>query len=152
MKLYNILLVLIIAGNICSCSSRETTNKEGLLEAIEKFNKAFQAGDVDIIASLITDNYIHTNGNSKSIRKEDWFTYLNNREKEIKSGTLEVIEYEMNEIEIEHYENMAIVTGKVLVSNKIKGEISINEYRITNLWVHVNGGWKRAGFHDGKIK
>ena len=59
---------------------------------------------------------------------------------------------EVLRLEIEYYKKMAIVTGKVVVSNKDKGEIKNNEYRITNLWVNANGSWKRAGFHDGKIK
>ncbi|MDC6365565.1 MULTISPECIES: nuclear transport factor 2 family protein [Flavobacteriaceae] len=158
MRLLKTLLIFFIVSNLFNCSNRGATNeetkiaKEELLQTIDKFNKAFQEGNLDIIESLITDNYIHTNGNSKSIRKKDWLSYLNKREKEIKSGNLEVVEYKMEEVEIEFHESIAIVTGKVFVSNKVKGEIKNNEYRITNLWVKVNGNWQRAGFHDGKIE
>ena len=152
MRLFKTLLIAIIVFNIYSCSNEKIANKEALLGTIEKFNKAFQAGNVELIESLVTDNYVHTNGNSKAIGKKDWFNYLNKREKEIKSGNLEVVEYKMEEIEVEFHNTIAIVTGKVLVSSKVKGEIKKNEYRITNIWVNINGNWKRAGFHDGKIK
>ncbi|PKV52843.1 uncharacterized protein DUF4440 [Aquimarina sp. MAR_2010_214] len=158
MRFLKILFTIIIAFNLLSCKDTNANNKESeiakekLLKTIDKFNKAFQTGNIAVLESMITENYLHTNGNSKSIGKKEWFSYLSKRENEIKSGDLEVIEYKMDEMEIELYKNMAIVTGKVIVSNKKNGEIRKNEYRITNVWVNDTGNWKRAGFHDGKIK
>nr|WP_321237509.1 nuclear transport factor 2 family protein [uncultured Psychroserpens sp.] len=158
MRLFKILFTIIILFNFLNCKDKSTTHKDSkitedsLLETIEKFNNAFQEGNVSIIESMVTENYIHTNGNSKAIRKKDWLNYLKKREKKIKSGNLEVIEYKMNEIEIEFYNKIAIVTGKIFVSNKEKEDIKNSEYRITNIWVNENGKWKRAGFHDGKIE
>jgi len=77
---------------------------------------------------------------------------LKKRAQEIKSGTLEVVASQIDEVEIELYGNTAIVTGKVSVSNKKEGTITHNEYRITNIWQSEAGQWKRAGFHDWKIK
>lgn len=158
MGFIKVILTVIIALNLSYCKDGNTANKElekskdELLKTISKFNKAFQNGNVSILESMITENYLHTNGNSKSIGKKNWLNYLSKRENEINSGNLDVIQYEMDEIKIEFYNNMAIVTGKVAVSNKKKEEIQKNEYRITNVWVNEDGNWKRAGFHDGKIK
>lgn len=158
MRLFGALLALVIAFSLFNCINQDSSNnetatsKEKLLKTIDKFNKAFQEGNFSVIESLIAENYLHTNGNSKSIRKEDWFNYLHKREKEIKLGSLKVVEYKMSEIEIDTYGNTAIVTGKVNVSNKRKKDIQKNEYRVTNVWVNELGNWKRAGFHDGKIK
>ncbi|MFY0602680.1 MAG: nuclear transport factor 2 family protein [Flavobacteriaceae bacterium] len=148
----------MIALNLFNCVSENPSQKklkiikDQLIKTMNEFNKAFKDGNVIILESMITENYTHTNGNSKSIGKKEWINYLRKREKEIKSGNLEVIEYKMNEMEIELFENIAIVTGKIIVSNKEKGEIKKSEYRITNIWVDENGNWKRAGFHDGKIE
>ncbi len=158
MRFFKILLMVVLAFYLSGCTDKRTTftepelAKENLLIAIDKFNKAFQEGDVKVLESMITDNYLHTNGNSKAINKKDWLNYLHTRERAIKSGNLEVIKYEIDEMEIEFYGNMALVTGKVIVSTKKKEEIQNNEYRITNVWVNESGNWKRAGFHDGKIK
>jgi len=158
MKIFNILLVIVIAFNLSNCSGKDShnkeskTSKEDLLKTIDKFNKAFQEGNVVVIKSMITENYVHTNGNSKPIGKRDWLNYLRKRETEIKSGELEVAEYKIGETEIEFYGGMAIVTGKVVVSNRKKELTQKSEYRITNVWVNESGSWKRAGFHDGKIK
>lgn len=123
-----------------------------LLETIAAFNEAFQQGNVVALDSLTTEQYWHTNGNSKAIGKKDWFAYLDKREKEITSGNLEVINYQMTEREIRVYGDMAIVTGKIEVTQKARGEIQKNAYRVTNIWIHLDGSWKRAGFHDGKIE
>ncbi|WP_299220550.1 nuclear transport factor 2 family protein [uncultured Aquimarina sp.] len=158
MRFFKVILAVIIALNLSSCKDDDATNneleksKQELLKTISEFNKAFRNGNVSVLESMITENYLHTNGNSKSIGKKSWLNYLSKRENEINSGNLDVIRYEMDEIKIEFYRNMAIVTGKVAVSNKKKEEIQKNEYRITNVWVNEDGNWKRAAFHDGKIK
>ncbi|MDO5981844.1 nuclear transport factor 2 family protein [Flavivirga spongiicola] len=159
MKLFKTFLTFILVVTLSQCVNKEATQEktkidleQQLLESIDKFNKAFQEGNVKVLESMITENYLHTNGNSKSIRKKDWINYLSKREKEIQSGNLEVIEYKLSETEIELYGNTAMVTGKVTVSNKKSSDIKNNEYRITNIWVYESGAWKRAGFHDGKIK
>lgn len=158
MGFIKVLLTIILGFNLSYCTDKRITNEESemmtekLFKAIEHFNAAFQQGNNTVLESMVTENYVHTNGNSKAIGKKDWFNYLSKRENEIKSGNLEVIEYKLDEIEIERYGNMAIVTGKIVVTNKIKESLQKNEYRITNIWVNESGNWKRAGFHDGKIK
>ncbi len=67
-------------------------------------------------------------------------------------GVLVFHNYEMSELKIKFHNTTAIVTGKVSSSYSKKGEIKENEFRVSNLWVYEKGTWKRAGFHDGKIK
>lgn len=125
--------------------------QDALLETIKTFNNAFKTGDLSTLNSMITDNYMHTNGSSKAIDKETWINYLRKREKDINSGELEVLHYNMEETKIEFYDNVAIVTAKVIAKNKTREEIKTNEYRVTNIWIYESGTWKRGGFHDGKI-
>ncbi len=153
MKLHSLLFILIIAVNLSNCSTQEKeTHKDALMEAINRFNTAFREGNVAALESMITQNYSHTNGSSKSIRKKDWLNYLRKREKDIISGVLRILKYEMNEIDITFHHTSAIVTGKVFVSSKRQNKITENVYRVTHIWVYESGFWKRAGFHDGKIK
>ncbi len=124
-----------------------------LLEKVNDFNQAFKECDIEALETLITENYLHTNGNSRVIRKDAWLEYLKKRKLEISSGNLVVNTYDMKEVEIELHNDMAIVTGKIIISSSTKlGEHNDHEYRITNIWVKEEGNWKRAGFHDGKIK
>ncbi len=126
--------------------------KETLIKRIEEFNAAFIDGNVDKLESMITDNYLHTNSSSKVIRKDDWLAYLVKRKNEIESGKLIVKDYKMDETEIEIYDNMAIVTGKISFSTSKLDEQKEHEIRITNIWIKDKDIWKRAGFHDTRIK
>ncbi len=79
--------------------------------------------------------------------------YLQKRKQEIVDGSLVVNRYNMSEVEVELFDDMAIVSAKISTSSlREPGEDQINEYRVTNIWVKETGNWKRAGFHDGKIK
>ena len=152
------ILYLVLSLVLLSCVDRtgnivpNKSKKEALLTSIEKFNTAFKEGDIDVLESMITQNYLHTNGNSKVIRKKDWLGYLNKRSQDIGSGKLEVIKYNMDETAIEFHRNTAIVTGKVSVSTLADGQTQSSQFRVTNIWVLEDGNWKRAGFHDGKIQ
>ncbi|MCK8521638.1 nuclear transport factor 2 family protein [Aquimarina sp. D1M17] len=138
----------------CQTTTESDTKhkKETLIKQIETFNNAFKEGNTELLASMITDNYVHTNGNSKAIHKENWINYLSKRQKEIESGELTVRNYEMKDTEIQLYQETAIVTSKIIVSTVKSDRLHENEFRVTNIWVLENGIWKRAGFHDGKIK
>jgi len=126
--------------------------KENLIERIEEFNSAFKDCKIEKLEAMITNNYLHTNSNSKSIGKADWLTYLANRKTELSSGNLVVKNYKMSETEVKIYDNTAILTAKISFSSIKSGERKENEIRITNVWVKEQGIWKRAGFHDTRIK
>jgi len=129
-----------------------SAEKEKLIERVEDFNTAFKDGEIEELEAMITNNYLHTNSSSKSIRKNEWFSYLKKRKKELTSGNLTVNNYEMSETEVEIYNDMAIVTAKISFSTIKSDEQKENEFRITTIWVNDEGIWKRAGFHDTRIK
>ena len=134
-----------------STSENDYSQKELLTETVKTFNTAFNEGNIEVLIPMITKNYVHTNGSSKSIEKEDWLGYLAKRKKQIESGELVIKNYKMDEIEVEMYDDMAIVTGKISFLSISGGMEKQNAYRVTNVWVLEDGRWKRAGFHDTRI-
>jgi len=157
MKIFKIILLLFIPFSFFACADNTRADKvpdqakKILLNTIDQFNNAFERGDTAALESMISENYVHTNGASAPIGKKEWVRYLRKRESEITSGTLNIIAYTMDEIEIKFYDPVAIVTGKIRVQSKKEGTIQTNTYRVTHVWVYKGGTWKRAGFHDGKI-
>ncbi|PRX57678.1 nuclear transport factor 2 family protein [Flagellimonas meridianipacifica] len=151
MKIHQSILVLI-SIYLLGCEPKNSVDHNALMTSIETFNKAFSEGDLKVLDSMTTANYLHTNGSSKVIGKKGWFNYLEKRSKRLQSGEIEVLNYKLDETKIEYFGNSAIVTGKVSVKVKDSLGSKENKYRITNLWVYENETWKRAGFHDGKIK
>ncbi len=140
----------------CSCKtdSQQLTQKQKdeLKLVIDKFNAAFANSDIEIIDSFIVENYVHTNGSSKAIDRKKWFNYLDSRNGDIASGRLKINSYKMENIQFEFFGKASVVTAKVSTSIDENGEIKKSEYRVTNLWTYTDTGWKRAAFHDGKIK
>lgn len=151
-------LLLWITFCLASCKDPKEseqapeTHHNNLENALAQFNQAFRDGDTATLSSLISENYRHTNGNAKVIGRDEWLRYLRKREENIKSGRLKVIDYRMEEIDIQYYGDLALVTGKVMVTVQEQDRLQENSYRVTHLWVHQNGTWKRGGFHDTKIK
>ena len=154
-KSVSILLGLCFVS-LLSCGNNDTKTverdeKKALSAALKKFNTAFAEGDVAVLSSMITDNYLHTNATSKAIQKEDWLNYLKKRQEAIESGVLETQNYEMDELAITLYDDVALVTARIKTQVKKNDSVSASQYRVTHLWVKENRQWKRAGFHDTRI-
>ena len=149
MKFYYAILFVFTLG-LSGCQTH-TPNQKELAASINKFNKAFAHGDLEVLDALTTKNYLHTNSSSQVIGKSDWFKYLKKRNERLRSGEFVVLDYVLDQTKIEYHGNSAIVTGRVTVATKDSTGTIQNQYRITNLWVFEEGRWKRAGFHDGKI-
>lgn len=130
---------------------KHITDKQNLAYSITTFNTAFKKGDVEKLESMITNNYQHTNGASKSIGKDAWLTYLKKRKKDIDDGNIVVTTYEMLETQLKLYDGFAIVTAKIKTTFTLDGKPKENQYRVSHIWVEEGSTWKRAGFHDSKI-
>lgn len=126
----------------------QVENQETLDDTIQEFNDAFKRGDVAYLKNAITEDYWHTNGNSKPIDGDIWLKYLVKRTKQIESGELAVLKYELSDKVIKYYNDAAIMTGVINIEQRRSGKIETKSFRVTNVWVNVNGKWKRAGFHD----
>lgn len=158
-NLYKVVLyMLLVMACSLSCKTENSqkfdlaTEKEKLMKRVDEFNTAFGTGEIEKLEAMITNNYVHTNGSSKSIPKNDWLAYLKKRKKELLSGRLVVKNYKMNETKVEISNNIAILTAKVSFTTITSYEQKENEFRVTNIWVKKDGIWKRAGFHDTRIK
>ena len=155
MPLTKTILLLPVSLLLLQCTQSFDAGQEeaDLRQAITNFNEAFKAGNLTTLDAMVVDNYVHTNGTSKSFGKGAWFNYLESRSQDINDGTLEVRHYEMLDAEIEFFtSDAAILTARILAASRRDSVTTENEYRVTNLWVKDAGAWKRAAFHDGKIR
>ncbi len=128
-----------------------TDEEAQLMQSIHRFNQAFEVCDLETLDYMTTDNYRHTNGNSKAIPKTAWFNYLKKRRQALKEGTLTVLNYEMAEEDVQLHGQCAVLTAKINVRQRNNGETSERAYRVTHLWVKTNGHWQRAAFQDTKL-
>ena len=153
-----ILMLLTVGVTSPSCDQDMGANLDDpndekiLLGRIVEFNEAFRDGNVELLRVMVSDGYLHTNGDSKAIGKAAWLRYLEKRKTEIDKGLLIVTKYDLSEVKFEIYNDMAVVTGKIDISETYLDENRNYGYRITNIWVKEEGIWKRAAFHDGRIQ
>ncbi|MEQ9402097.1 MAG: nuclear transport factor 2 family protein [Cyclobacteriaceae bacterium] len=148
MKYISIHFIVVLLTCLTSCGNEGTNSLE---EAIHQFNSAFQQADVEKLSSLITDNYLHTNGSWESFGREKWLGYLRERKMRIESGELRIDRYELTDIKIIKSLESAFVTGKIIMEGIENGKFFVKEIRVSNYWILLEGDWKRAGFHDTVI-
>ena len=120
--------------------------------AVAKFGRAFLNADVEVLESLLTNDYIHVNGSSGNVlNRNEWLNWIKSRRTELEAGQLIIDEYDTKDIVVKIYENVAIVTGMVYSSGKHNGEMFTSHIRFTNTWVLNDGKWHRAAFHDSPL-
>lgn len=126
--------------------------EERLKIRMEELNQAFVEADTARLSTLITNDYVHTNGNSAPIGRDVWLEYIATRKNSLEAGSLEILDYQSSEVKLTILENTAIVNTKVAVTEIINGNKQENAYQVTQVWKDEHGLWKRAAFHDGKIR
>jgi len=132
---------------------RTPGNKEESLSlALDQFNKAFAAGDSATLATMITEDYRHVNGNSRPYLRGEWLGYVADQGRKIVSGQLIVEDYRMDGVSVEMYGETAVVMGVVTNTGSEGGESFLKQFRVTHVWVLEAGQWKRVAFHDGRIE
>ncbi|HAS43990.1 MAG TPA: hypothetical protein DCS93_26165 [Microscillaceae bacterium] len=131
------------------------TNTETATEvkkAVEEFNKAFLEADVVRLHGLLTDDYIHSNSGSKVINKMNWLKYIKTRRRQLDRKILQVKDYKMSDVVIKVYGNTAVVNALITSSGIMKRKPFLSAIRCTHVWIKEGGVWKRAAFHDSKLR
>lgn len=108
-----------------------------LKKSVDALNTAFQKYDIPQLDASTTDDYVHTNGSSAPIKKEQWLSYLQSRLEKTKTTI---------------HNNSAFVAGVISVKGEEDGVDFSSKLRISTYWINENGKWKRAGFQDAKIE
>jgi ketosteroid isomerase-like protein len=133
-------------------SNDKATPEFEVRAAVARFGQAFLDADVEVLESLLTDDYIHVNGNSGNVlKRNEWLNWIKSRRTELEAGHLIIDEYETKDVAVKIYENVAIVTGTVYSNGKHNGELFASHVRFTNTWVLINEEWRRAAFHDSPL-
>lgn len=123
-----------------------------LEKAVLSFGQAFASADVEKCQSWLHPDYIHINGSSGSvINSEDWLAWLKTRQKDVENGEYVCDLYEIQDLQIRRFGDVAYVTGIVKSSGKNKQGEFQTALRFSNVWVKTGGRWLRAAFHDSAV-
>ncbi|OJJ18335.1 hypothetical protein BKI52_26315 [marine bacterium AO1-C] len=130
----------------------DSKTAEEVKKAVEQFNKAFLEADVVSLAGMLTEQYIHSNSGSAVINKINWLKYIKSRRRQLDRKILKVKDYKMRDVVIKVYGNTAVVNALITSSGTLKRKPFLSAIRCTHVWVKEGGVWKRAAFHDSKLK
>ena len=120
--------------------------------ALDAFSRAYRDADAGRLSAMLTDRYVHSNSGGPVIRKPAWLDYVRSRRKLLDEGALVVSEYENENVVIETYGDAAVVHGLNVSKGTDKGKPFAKRIVFTHTWVRDGGTWKRASFHDSKVK
>ena len=126
--------------------------RQRLLMKLDEFDRAFVDADTVKLDRLIASDYVHTNGNNDPIDRKTWLDYMASRKKALENGSLEILDYRASKRNITHLGNTAVVNTRVDSEQILNGRRSKSAFQVTQVWKDENGIWKRAAFHDGKIR
>lgn len=123
-----------------------------LERALGAFSAAFIQGDAEALDTLLTDDYIHTNGGTGAVLdKERWLEYIRTRRAEIASGRLRVDRYESSAVTIRWHGDAAVVSSQVVSEGSRDRKPFATRLRVSQVWVRSDGQWRRAAFHDSPL-
>ena len=142
------LLYMFVGFSLTVCTPSQGPDLPTQLTA---FNAAFEKGDVTALASMLTEDYVHTNHSWKSFGKTQWLQYMQSRSEKLAAGDLQIDLYQMDELAIQQHGSSAIVTARIEVRGTEDGTSFFKQFRVTHVWVQQEGRWLRAAFHDTRI-
>lgn len=130
-------------------SAEETKKEAELHRAVAEFSQAFVKADESRLGELLTENYLHINGNSGTVLdRNQWLSWIKTRKRQLEDGDLVVIDYRIEELKVVLHGETAVVTGLVSSSGIRSGVKFSSRIRFSNTWVLHDGRWRRAAFHD----
>lgn len=126
----------------------DTTDRAALYTSLRAFAQAFAAADVAGLDTMLTADYVHTNGGSTPINKDAWLAYVRTRSVELRDGTLHLTRYEQTTQSVQWYRDLAVVSGQVESEGTRRGQAFRSRVQVTQVWIRLGGRWLRAAFHD----
>jgi len=145
-SLFFISLTLLLPWSV---SAGAVNSEAEVRAAVVLFGEAYVEADISILEGLLEENYVHINGSSgKVLDRDDWLRWVESRREELESGVLVVADYRIEDLSVEIYGETAVVVGVAVSKGSRNGVPSDSQVRFTNVWVHREGAWRRAAFHD----
>ena len=126
--------------------------ESGPRESFDRFSEAFLAADVETLAALLTDDYIHTNSGAPPLGRTEWLAWVGGRTARVAAGELVYDDYRVEDLAIRRHGDAAVITGRARGRGRDGDRAFTVDVRFTQLWVDTDDGWRRAAFHDAAAK
>ncbi len=135
-----------------TCVEPDSASRAALYAALKGFSAAFRDADHEALDTLLDASYMHTNGGTGQVlTRDEWIEYVRRRRADLENGRLRIDTYETSDVRIRWCSGAAVVSSQTRSEGIHNGRSFQSRLRVTQLWLHVGGRWRRAAFHDSPI-
>jgi ketosteroid isomerase-like protein len=111
-----------------------------LIALEKKWTQAYKRHEIDILSSLLADDFIITVEDGSTYGKEGYITHT-------ADSSVHVDVAEMSDLKVRMHGNTAVVTGAYHEKGKSKGKDYEYHDRLTDVWMNVGGKWQVIASH-----
>ena len=142
MKVRASLLVLVLANlafGVSGAQSKRDSASQVL--AVEKqWNEVYKRGDIAMMNSLLTDDFIITVEDGNTYSKPGYIAHSGN-------SSVRVEVSDMSDLQVRMHGNTAVVTGAYHEKGIDRGKPYEYRDRLTDIWMTYNGRWRLIASH-----
>ena len=128
------------ALDFASAQNKPTTGSSNILGLENKWNAAYQRGDITAMDSLLADDFIITVEDGTTFSKAGYIAHNGD-------STVLVKKSEMSDLRVRMHGNTAVVTGAYHEKGTSKGKPYEYRDRFTDIWMNINRRWQVIASH-----
>ena len=143
MKVRASLLVLVLLATLALSVSDAQNKRDSASQvlAVEKqWNEVYKRGDIAMMNSLLTDDFIITVEDGQTYSKPGYIAHSGN-------SSVHVQVSDMSDLQVRMHGNTAVVTGAYHEKGTDKGKPYEYRDRLTDIWMNYNGKWRLIASH-----
>ncbi|HTM43180.1 MAG TPA: nuclear transport factor 2 family protein [Terriglobales bacterium] len=143
MKVRASLLVLVLLATLALSVSDAQNKRDSASQvlAVEKqWNEVYKRGDIAMMNSLLTDDFIITVEDGQTYSKPGYIAHSGN-------SSVHVQVSDMSDLQVRMHGNTAVVTGAYHEKGTDKGKPYEYRDRLTDIWMNYNGRWRLVASH-----
>jgi ketosteroid isomerase-like protein len=128
------------ALGLAAAQNKPDTRPSTILGLENKWNAAYQRGDIAVMESLLADDFIITVEDGSTFSKPGYIAHNGD-------STVQVKKSEMSDLRVRMHDNIAVVTGAYHEKGTSKGNPYEYRDRFTDIWMNINGRWQAIASH-----
>ncbi len=135
-----LLLFLFFAPVAALLAQRDSDSAAKILALENKWNDAYQRGDVATINSILADDFVITEEDGSTFSKSGYIAHMGTSDNK-------VLLSEMSDLKIHFHGNVAIVIGAYHEKGTTKGKPYEFHDRLTDVWLLEDSRWQVIASH-----
>jgi ketosteroid isomerase-like protein len=139
-SLFVLASLAVWALDFAVAQNKSSTPASQVLALEKKWNEVYKRGDIAVMDSLLTDDFIITVEDGSTFSKPGYIAQNGN-------SSVHVEISEMSDLQVRMHGNTGVVTGAYYEKGTEKGKSYEYRDRLTDVWMNTNGRWRLIASH-----